>query len=59
MVESVRTMHPGAAQNAPAGDWQLRRLGFDAPTAEVNLHATATAEILAACAVPRDAVRGQ
>ena len=52
MVESTRTMHPGAAQNAPAGDWQPRRIGANPPAAEVNLHSTATSEVLAACGVP-------
>ena len=52
MVESTRTMHPGAAQNAPAGDWQPRRIGANPPAAEVNLHTAASSEVLAACGVP-------
>ena len=52
MVESVRTMHPGAAGNAPAGDWQPRRIGADPPAPEVSLHSTATSEVLGACGVP-------
>ena len=52
MVESVRTMHPGADRNAPAGDWVARRIGADPPAAEVKLHSVASAEVMAACGVP-------
>ena len=51
-VESVRTMHPGAGATAPAGDWDVKRIGANPPAAEVNLHSTATLEVLSACGVP-------
>ena len=51
-VESVKTMHPGAAGNAPSGDWDVKRIGADPPAAEVNLHSAATLEVLSACGVP-------
>ena len=51
-VESVKTMHPGAAGNAPAGDWDVKRIGANPPAAEVNLHSAATLEVLSACGVP-------
>ena len=51
-VESVRTMHPGAAATAPAGDWDVKRIGPNPPAAEVNLHTAASSEVLAACGVP-------
>ena len=52
LVESVATMHPGADRNAPAGDWQPRRIGANPPAAEISMHQTATSEVLAACGVP-------
>ena len=48
-VESVRLMSVGAAGNAPAGDWEAKRLGGDPPRAEVDLLTAASAEIYAAC----------
>ena len=48
-VESVRSLAPGAAGNAPAGDWESKRIGANPPTAEVALMQAATAEVLAAC----------
>ena len=48
-VESVRSMAPGAAGNAPTGDWAKKRIGADPPTAEVALMAAATSEVLNAC----------
>ena len=51
-VESVRTMHPGAAGSAPSGDWQTRRVGADPPAAEVELLTAASMEVLNACGVP-------
>ena len=40
-VESVRSMHAGAAANAPAGDWETKRIGADPPAALVKLHDSA------------------
>ena len=51
-VESVKTMHPGAAGSAPSGDWMPRRVGADPPAAEVELLTAASAEVYAACGVP-------
>ena len=51
-VESVNTMHPGAAGNAPQDDWKTRRLGATPPEAEVTLLARAFQEVVAACGVP-------
>ena len=51
-VESVRSMHPGAAGNAPAGDWETKRIGANPPLAEVQLLSAASAEVYAACGVP-------
>ena len=51
-VESTRTMHPGAASNAPSGDWDVKRIGANPPAAEVNLFGVSTVEVLAACGVP-------
>ena len=36
---------------APRRDWEPKRLGFDAPASLINLHAMATAEVMAACGV--------
>ena len=36
-VESVQSMHAGAAVNAPRGDWETKRIGADPPRAEVEL----------------------
>ena len=49
MVESVRSMHPGAAASAPAGDWKPQRLGGDPPRGEVELMTRASLEVIAAC----------
>ena len=51
-VESVRTMHPGAAANAPRDDWQAKRLGANPPASEVELLNASTVEVLNACGVP-------
>lgn len=51
-VESVKSMHAGAAASAPAGDWQSRRIGADPPASMVDLHGQAASEILSACGVP-------
>ena len=51
-VESVRTMHPGAAVHAPSGDWDVKRIGANPPAAEVELLGVSTVEVLAACGVP-------
>ena len=51
-VESARTMHAGAAANAPRGDWQTQRLGANPPAAEVELLNASTVEVLNACGVP-------
>ena len=51
-VESVKSMHPGAAASSPVGDWKTQRIG-PAPTAPlVELHGTAAAEVLGACGIP-------
>ena len=47
-VESVCSMHPGAAAIASAGDWDVKRIGAKPPAAEVRLHSTATFEVLSA-----------
>ena len=64
LVESVQSMHAGAAGNAPRGDWEARRIGANPPAAEVELLGRATVEVLSACGVPpglfgRDADAGQ
>ena len=51
-VESVKTMHPGAAANAPSGDWSVKRIGATPPAAEVDLLSAASMEVYAACGVP-------
>ena len=51
-VESVRSMHPGAAGNAPRDDWQTKRIGADPPAGEVELFTQASIEVLNACGVP-------
>ena len=51
-VESVKVMFPGAAANAPRGDWEPKRLGADPPSAEVELVSVASAEVLGACGIP-------
>ena len=63
-VESVRSMHAGAAGNAPQDDWKARRLGYSAPASEVDLLGRAFVEVLAACGIPpglfsREADAGQ
>ena len=52
LVESVKTMHPGAASTAPAADWEAKRIGADPPPSLVSLHGAAAAEVLGACGVP-------
>ena len=51
-VESVKTMHAGAASNAPAADWKTQRIGANPPAAMVELFGTAAAEVLGVCGVP-------
>ena len=51
-VESVRSMHPGAAANAPRDDWAVKRIGANPPAAEVDLLNAASMEVYAACGVP-------
>ena len=48
-VESVRSMHAGAAGNAPSGDWQTKRIGADPPSAEVELLTRSGLEVVNAC----------
>ena len=48
-VESVRSMHPGAAGNAPQDDWKPRRLGASPGAPEVELMMRAGLEVVAAC----------
>ena len=45
-------MFPGAAGNAPAGDWVARRIGANPPTAEVALLERAFVEVASACGCP-------
>ena len=52
LVESVETMHPGAAAGAPAGDWTVKRIGADPPASEVQLLERSSLEVLAAVGVP-------
>ena len=52
MVESVQTMHAGAAGNAPRGDWDAKRIGADPPAAEVALLGRAFVEVASACGCP-------
>ena len=52
LVESVKTMHAGAAGNAPAGDWKQMRIGADPPAAEVELLGRAFTEVASACGCP-------
>ena len=59
LVESVKTMHPGAATNAPRGEWQPVRLGANPPAGEVELMKTASREVYAATGVPADLFGGQ
>ncbi|MCY4511316.1 MAG: hypothetical protein OXG35_30785, partial [Acidobacteria bacterium] len=51
-VESARTMHPGAAANAPQDDWKPRRLGANPPDSEVMLLSRAFVEVVSACGCP-------
>ena len=51
-VESVKTMHPGAAGSAPVGDWKVNRIGANPPAAEVELLTAASLEVYGACGVP-------
>ena len=51
-VESTKTMHPGAAASAPAGDWDLKRIGANPPASEVDLLTAASLEVYGACGVP-------
>ena len=51
-VESVRTMHPGAAGSAPRDDWQTKRIGANPPAGEVELFTAASIEVLNACGIP-------
>ena len=51
-VESVKTMHPGAAVTAPRGDWEVKRIGANPPAAEVELLSASSMEVYAACGVP-------
>ena len=51
-VESARTMNPGGAATAPAGDWRVSRLGPNPPAPEVALLGESFREVAAACGVP-------
>ena len=51
-VESVRTMHAGAAGNAPQDDWKPRRLGANPAASEVALLGRAFVEVASACGCP-------
>ena len=58
MVESTAGAWGGDRANAPRMDWQPVRLGANPPSALVQLHETATREVLAACGVPVELVGG-
>ena len=45
-VESVRSMHAGAAGNAPGGDWETKRIGADPPRGEVDLFTRSGIEVV-------------
>ena len=51
-VESVKTMHPGAASSSPSGDWETKRIGADPPESLVTAAGRASVEVYAACGIP-------
>ena len=48
-VQSVQSLHAGAAGNAPKNDWQISRIGANPPAAEVELLTRSGVEVVNAC----------